>query len=61
MPQLPNFMKGSAHVWSVPCENVSSSISADSKGQDQPAHLSDPGLHCPLRESLNTTEYMNGE
>ena len=31
---------------------------ADSEGPDQSAHQ---GLHCPLTESLDTTEYMIGE
>ena len=35
---------------------------ADSGGPDQPKHWqSDQGLHCPLTESLATTECMNGK
>ena len=34
----------------------------DREGTDQPVHQgSDQGLHCLLTESLDTTEYMNGE
>ena len=32
-----------------------------SGGPDQPVHpQSDQGLHCPLTESLDTIEYING-
>ena len=36
---------------------------ADSEGPDQPAASahSNQGLHCPLTESLDTTECLNGE
>ena len=35
---------------------------ADSEDQDQPAFAqADQGLHCPLTESLDTTECINGE
>ena len=35
---------------------------ADSEGPDQPVHRqSDQGLPCPLTDSMDTTEYMNGE
>ena len=33
---------------------------ADSEWPDQTAQ-SDQGLHCPLTELLDTTEYMNGQ
>ena len=33
---------------------------ADNKSPDQQAQ-SDQGLHCPLTESLDTTECLNGE
>ena len=33
---------------------------ADSEGPDQPVHC-DQGLPCPLTESLDITECMNGE
>ena len=46
-------------IWAVSCENVSSGIC----GQRMPRSFaqSDQGLHCPLTESLDTTEYTNGE
>ena len=35
---------------------------ADNEGPDQPLHLcTDQGLHCPLTESLDTTEGIKGE
>ena len=40
-------------IWAAPCENVSSCIC----GQRRPRSAqSDQGLHCPLTESLDTTE-----
>ena len=40
-----------------PSENVTSSLMRTAKGPDQ----SDQGFYCPLTESLDPTECMNGE
>ena len=49
-------------TWTVPCENVSVGIC----GQQQPRSAcafaqSDRGLHCPLTDTLDTTECLNEE
>ena len=44
--------------WVAPCENVSTGIC----GQRRPRSAqSDQGLCCPLTESVDTTECINGE
>ena len=56
-------MKGRNRViWAVPCENVSSGICEQWRPRSACASAqADLGLHCPLTESLATTECMNGE
>ena len=50
------------YIWSVSCENVSSGICGQWRPRsDSASALSDLGLHCPLTESLDTTECMNGD
>ena len=50
MPNSPRHSK--TYIWAY----------ADSEGLDQPANpQSDQGVPCPLTESLDTTECMNGE
>ena len=50
------------NIWAVPCENVSSGIRRQLRSRSACAFAqSDQGYHCPLTESLHTTEYMNGE
>ena len=51
-----------AFKWAAPCANVSSGIC----GQGRPSSAcasaqSDQGLPCPLTESLDTVECINGE
>ena len=47
--------------WAASCENVSPGICAQRRARSACASAqSDQGLHCPLTESLNTTECMNG-
>ena len=43
------------YIWAAPCKNVSSGIYGQRRTR------SDQGLHCPLIESLGTTEGINGE
>ena len=48
--------------WAVPCENVSSGICGQRRSKSACASAqSDQGLPCPLPESLDTTECMNGK
>ena len=50
------------HEWAAPCENVSSDICWQRRPRSACASAqSDHGLHCPLTESLDTTECMYGE
>ena len=32
---------------------------ADNTGPDQPMHKTDPGLHCPLTESMGTLVFVD--
>ena len=43
----------------VACKTTCLRAYVDSEGLDQTARPQD--LHCPLTESLDTTEFMNGE
>ena len=48
--------------WAALCENVSSGTFGQRNPRSACAAVhSDQGLHCPLTESLGTTECMNGE
>ena len=48
--------------WAALCENISSGICGQRRPRSACASaLSDQGLHCPLKESLDTTECINGE
>ena len=48
--------------WNAPCKNVSSSMCGQQRPRSDCASAqSDQGLHCPLTESLDTTECMNRE
>ena len=49
-------------ILAAPCQNVSSGICGQRRPRSAYASAqSDQGLHCPLTELLNTTEYVNGE
>ena len=49
-------------TWTAPCENVPSCISGQRRSRSACAFAqSDQDLHCMLIESLDTTEYMDGE
>ena len=48
--------------WVVPCENVSSGICGQPRPRSTCASAQcDQGLHSPLAETFDGTEYMNGE
>ena len=48
--------------WTAPCANVSSGICGQRRPRlDCASAQSDLGLRCPLAESLDTRECMNGE
>ena len=48
--------------WAVLCQNMSSGICGHRRPRSACASAqSDQGLHCPLTESFDTTECMNGE
>ena len=49
-------------IWAMPCENVSLGICGQRRPRSACAFAqSDQGLHCPLTESLDSTECTNGE
>ena len=61
MSNLHSFVFPVLHT-AVPCENVSSGICGQRRPWSACAFAqSDQGLHCPLTESLDTIECMNGE
>ena len=48
--------------WTAPCANMSSGICGQQKPRsDCAATQSAQGIHCPLTESLDTIEFINGE
>ena len=54
--------KKNSFISVAPCENVSSGICQKRRPLSNCAYAqSDQSLHCPLAESLDTTECMNGE
>ena len=49
-------------IYAAPCENVSSDICGQRRSRSACASAqSDQSLTCPLTESLDATEYFNGE
>ena len=49
-------------IWASPCENVSLDICGQRRPwSDCASAQSNQGLHCPLIELLDTTEFKNGE
>ena len=49
-------------IWAAPCENESSDICGQRRtGSACTSVQSDQGHHCPLTESLDITECMDGE
>ena len=52
----------SIKIWAAPCESVSSGeCGQQGPWSDCASAQSDQGLYCPLSESMDTTECMNGE
>ena len=49
-------------IWATPCENLFSVVCQRRRPRSACTSMqSGQGLHCLLTETLDTTEYMNGE